>query len=163
MELLLKRIANVRTGVYTSHYCIGHLYIDGVYFCDTLEPSDRGLTEDMTAEQIAYIKNPGLTAIPTGTYQIDFKTWSPRFGRDKFYLVSCSGYLPRLEDVPGFNGILIHCGNVKADTKGCILVGRNTTKAHVNHSRDTFRQLYRIIKNAAMDGERVTITITRTY
>ena len=37
MELKLKRIARRET------YTIGHLYIDGEYFCDTVEDKDRGL------------------------------------------------------------------------------------------------------------------------
>lgn len=38
MKLLLRRIAKRDT------YCIGKLYIDGRYFSDTLEDTDRGLT-----------------------------------------------------------------------------------------------------------------------
>ena len=40
MELLLKRIAR------KEKYTIGHLYIDDEYFCDTLEDTDRGLSQD---------------------------------------------------------------------------------------------------------------------
>ena len=46
MKLLLKRIAKQKT------YTIGKLYIDGVYECDTLEDTDRGLSNDMTIEEI---------------------------------------------------------------------------------------------------------------
>jgi len=42
MKLLLKRIAKKDT------YTIGKLYIDGKYFCDTLEDKDRGLNESMS-------------------------------------------------------------------------------------------------------------------
>jgi hypothetical protein len=37
MKLTLKRIAKKDT------YTVGKLYIDGVYFCDTIEDKDRGL------------------------------------------------------------------------------------------------------------------------
>lgn len=43
-------------------YTIGHLYIDGRYFCDTLEDTVR----DLTLEK----KIPGQTAIPEGTYRV---------------------------------------------------------------------------------------------
>ena len=42
MEIKIKRIARKAT------YTIGKMYIDGVYFCDTLEDKDRGLKQTMT-------------------------------------------------------------------------------------------------------------------
>ena len=44
MELTLKRIAR------KANYTIGRLCIDDVYFCDTLEPTDRGLRQDLPVE-----------------------------------------------------------------------------------------------------------------
>lgn len=38
VNILVKRIAKRPT------YTIGKLYIDGKYFCDTIEDKDRGLT-----------------------------------------------------------------------------------------------------------------------
>ena len=49
MELRLKRIARRET------YTIGHLYVDGEYFCDTCEDKDRGLRQDMDAAKIPMI------------------------------------------------------------------------------------------------------------
>lgn len=46
MELLLKRIFR------GDKYTIGHLYVDGDYYCDVLEDTDRGLSSDMSEEQI---------------------------------------------------------------------------------------------------------------
>ena len=40
-------------------YTIGHLYIDGKYFCDTLEDPDRGLTQEMSLQEIKKIKVKG--------------------------------------------------------------------------------------------------------
>ena len=86
MELLLQRL------YLKTEYTIGRLSVDGLYFCDTLE--DR--VHDLSCEP----KIPGRTAIPAGRYEVTVNR-SPRFGRD----------LPRLLDVPGFTGILIHRGN----------------------------------------------------
>ena len=54
-------------------YTIGKLYIDGIYFCDTLEDKDRGLTSDMSLSEIQSIKIKGNTCIPYGQYQVTLK------------------------------------------------------------------------------------------
>lgn len=112
-----------------ADYTIGKLYIDDVYFCDTLENPVRD------------VKIWGETAIPAGTYEIDMKTKSPAFGNRSQYAF-CDGKLPRLIGVPNFEGVLIHIGNYPKDTKGCILVGRNNVKGAVMQSTDTFKDLY---------------------
>ncbi len=127
MKLELKRIAR-REG-----YTIGRLYIDGEYFCDTLEDRAR----DLTKEAKVY----GKTAIPEGTYEVTLRVQSPRFSQKRQYDF-CKGYLPRLLNVPSFQGVLIHCGNTAEDTDGCILVGKNTVKGMVTDSTATFRKLY---------------------
>lgn len=90
MLLTLRRIAR------KSEYTIGKLYIDGVYFCDTLEDTDRGLKQSMTEKEIAKIKIPSKTAIPTGTYSVTLKEYSTKFGKQSFYQRVCNGRLPRL-------------------------------------------------------------------
>lgn len=84
---------------------IGDLFIDGVFFCHTLEDEKRkdGL------------KVYGETAIPAGIYNVKL-TMSNRFKR----------LMPLLLDVEGFKGIRIHGGNTSKDTHGCPLVAFNT-------------------------------------
>ena len=127
MRLELKRIAK------REDYTIGRLYVDGEYFCDTLEDKVR----DLTRETKVY----GKTAIPEGTYEVTLRVQSPRFSQKKQYDF-CKGYLPRLVGGPSFEGVLIHGGNTAADTEGCILVGKNTVKGMVTDSSATFRKLY---------------------
>lgn len=141
MDLLLRRIARRDT------YTIGKLYIDGVYFCDTIEDRVRGLSQSLPASVNKAMKKAGATAIPTGKYQVTLKVKSPKFSKKKQYDF-CDGYLPRLINVPAFEGVLIHIGNTAKDTEGCILVGRNTKVGKVLDSGVTFRALYEKLKEA---------------
>lgn len=152
MELKVKIVAKQST------YRIGKLSINDKYFSDTLEDTDCGLTSDMTDEEIKEIKQKGITAIPTGRYKVVMNVQSPKFSKYKQYEF-CEGYLPRLVDVPGYEGVLIHIGNYPKDTDGCILVGKNTVKGAVMNSTETFKQLYDILKEADEAGEEIYITI----
>lgn len=139
MELLLiRRYKN-------DKYTIGDLYIDDVWFSNTLEDTDRGLTDDMSEEQIKKIKVYGRTAIPTGRYKVEV-TYSPKFKR----------HLPLLIDVKGFTGIRIHSGNSAEDTLGCLLVGYNKVKGQVINSRVTSDKLTALLRNTK---EEIYITI----
>lgn len=131
MKLLLRRIAKKDT------YTIGRLYIDDVYFCDTLEDKDRGLTQSMQPSQIQKIKVYGKTAIPVGEYSIAI-TYSNRFKK----------LMPLIKDVPGFSGIRIHVGNTDKDSNGCILVGKNKIVGKVVESKNTYQKLYQILSEA---------------
>lgn len=151
MKLVLKRIAK------KPNYTIGKLYIDGKYFCDTIEDRDRGLKSSMTVEQIRKIKVPSETAIPTGTYKVTLDVVSPKYSKRQFYRDYANGArVPRLLSVKGYEGVLIHVGNTELDSAGCLLVGRNTTVGHVNDSKNTFIKLY---KELQKDKNNITITI----
>lgn len=142
MKVLLKRIAKRAT------YTIGKMYIDGDYFCDTLEDTDRGLKQSMLPSTIRLKKVPNRTAIPTGTYNIVLNM-SPKFKR----------VLPRLLDVPEFDGILIHRGNTDRDTSGCILVGENKEVGKVINSTGYETRLIAMLSKAQASGETLTIEI----
>ena len=153
MKLELKRVG------FSDTYTIGKLYLDGVYFCDTIEDKDRGLLQTMSKSEIEKIKIKGVTAIPKGTYNINMDRISPRFSKVKQYDF-IQGKLPYLESVPGFEGILIHIGNFSKDTDGCILVGKNNIKGQVSNSTETFKQLYLKLKEAKDRKENISITIS---
>ena len=140
------------------NYTIGSLFINGVYECDTIEDVDRGLTDSMSVDEIKAKKIYGRTAIPTGTYKIDLNTVSPKF-KDKSWAKFCGGKLPRLLDVKGYEGVLIHVGNKAEDTLGCILVGDNKIKGQVINSTATFQELYGELLKAKVKGEEITIDI----
>lgn len=140
MNIILNRIAK------KAKYTIGKLYINDQYFCDTLEDTDRGLTQSMTEQQIVSKKVYGETAIPTGTYRIII-SYSNKFKKQ----------MPLLLNVPGFAGIRIHSGNTEKDSLGCILVGKNKAIGKVLESRDTYSKLFSILQEA---NKKETIKIT---
>ena len=150
MNITLKRIAKL------PDYTIGKLYIDGVYICDTLEDTDRELTQTMPLEELQDKKIYGKTAIPTGTYKVSMNIISPKF-RNKSWAKQWNGKLPRLLNVPGYEGVLIHVGNKPEDSLGCILVGENKVKGQVINSVNTFKRLMDVLSNAKSE---IVITIT---
>lgn len=156
MELLLKRKFKKKD------YTIGELTYNGEFICDTLEDQDRELKDSMSLEEIRKIKKPSLTAIPTGTYKITLDIISPKFSKYPFYMGVCKGKLPRLQNVKGFDGILIHCGegpNGARFTSGCIIIGLNTIKGGLTKSKECFEKVYKILKNAYEDKEELYINI----
>jgi len=163
MKIEVVRVANVKRG--TRAYCIGHLYIDGVYLCDTCEDLDRGLDNSMTEQQIYAVKFPnrGKCAIPIGTYPVYLNQQSPKFSNKKKYPIYwevCKGYMPRLGLVKCYQGILLHYGKDETWSEGCILVGYNKKVGELVKYHEAFKKLYSTLKNAK---DKITITITRKY
>lgn len=142
-------------------YTIGKLYVDGKYYCDTLEDSDRGLNQKMLLEYIKKVKVKNQTAIPQGEYNITLNVVSPKYSQNAWYYTNFRrGRLPRLLDIPGWDGVLIHAGNTKDDTAGCILVGYNKEKGKVLDSRATLKRLYNeYLMEGYLRGEKITIEI----
>ncbi len=141
-------------------HTIGQLYIDDTFFCNTLEDKDRGLKNTMTLEEIRKRKKAGVTAIPTGTYTIRMDITSPKYSSKEWFIKNCHGAkLPRLENVPGFEGILIHPDNSASDTDGCLLVGKNDIAGKVTKSKEYFLQLYNRMYEAYRKREKIEITI----
>ena len=142
-------------------YTIGRLYVDGLYYFNTLEDRDRGLKQTDHPDYIKARKVAGETAIPKGTYTITMNVTSPKYAGVSWYWNLCRGKMPRLLNVPGFDGILIHPGgnNGPLDTRGCVLVGKNTKVGKLTDSKACFQQLYKLMKAAADRGEEITIEI----
>jgi len=91
---------------------IGSLFINDVFFCYTLEDKDRGLKQSDSLLFIQAKKIFGLTAIPSGFYKLTVNQ-SPKFKR----------MLPRILEIKGFDGVLLHRGNTADHSLGCILIG----------------------------------------
>ena len=145
---------------YKKHaYTISNLYIDNKWFCNVLEDADRGLDDTMSIDRILELKKPNITAIPRGTYEITLDVISPKYSKVQFYKNICNGKVPRLKNVKGFDGILIHAGNTDKDVSGCLLVGINKVKGQVINSKDTFKSLYKLLKESEDKGEKIMIKI----
>lgn len=117
-------------------YTIGRLYVEGKYFCDTLE--------DAVREEKIY----GKTAIPAGTYKV-IMSMSARFKK----------VMPLLIDVPNYSGVRIHSGNTAADTEGCILLGKNTKVGMVTDSRLWTDAFYSKLNSYIEEGYEISLTI----
>ena len=155
MELTLKRIA------LRSEYTIGKLYVDGEYVCDTIEDTVRDLDKDGKFAN-GEVKIPGKTAIPYGRYEITMKVKSPKYSNFSKYswAKKYDGYLPRLLNVPHFDGVLIHVGNSALDSEACVLVGENKVVGKVINSVNTFRRLMdNYLVPAKKRNENIAITI----
>lgn len=139
MELRIKRI---RADAVST---LGELYVNGEFFCYTLEDADRFL--ETGGEKVM-----GQTAIPRGLYQLVLNE-SRRFER----------LLPLLINVPQFAGVRIHPGNTHRDTEGCILVGTAhslTSDGHrVQNSRVIFDKLFELLQAAFDDKKVITIKV----
>ena len=153
MELTLERKWPKAT------YTISNLLVNGEFFCNVLEDTDRGLWIYDPIDKIKEVKIPGETAIPKGRYLVNMDVLSPKYSQIAYYRKLTKGYMPRLRNVPGFSGILIHPGNSPEDTCGCLLPGKNTVKGRVTNSRYWFEKLFRLMKDAHDRGEHIFITI----
>ena len=126
---------------FSDESTIGKLYIDGEYFCETLEDKDRFL-------EAGGVKIYGKTCIPRGVYKLVI-TMSSRFKKE----------LPLLLNVPQFEGIRIHAGNTAADTDGCILLGRARRNNFVENSRDAVNEFIEKLREALNNGEKCEIEV----
>lgn len=123
----------------TAKATVGKLIVDDVFQCYTLEDRYRPPPEP---------KVPKETCIPVGKYGLALML-SPRFNR----------VMPRLADVPDFQGVLIHEGNTATDTEGCILVGRSRVHEGVLESRTAYRELFDRLSVAWARGDPMTIDV----
>lgn len=138
MRILIKR------KTFTEDSTIGEMFIDGKFFCYTLEDKYR----QVDGKPVSEWKIHKQTAIPKGTYKL-IVAMSQR----KKILT------PRLVDVEGFSGILIHSGNISADSEGCVLIGDTKKKDFVGKSKAAFDRLMSVLIPTIANKEDITITI----
>lgn len=155
MELLLER------KWCKPDYTIGRLYVNGKFYCNTLEDTVRDINKNGKFDNGEY-KIYGETAIPYGEYTITLDVVSPKFSKYDFYKKVCDGKLPRLLNVPSFEGVLIHCaeGPKGADLlQGCIGIGLNKIKGGLTDCKEYFTKLYTLLDKANKLNEKIIIRI----
>jgi len=134
MKLTLYRYQYNTTG---DRNIIGDLFIDGVFFCHTLEDEKRP----------EGVKVYGKTAIDTGIYEVKI-TYSPTFKRN----------MPLLLNVPRFSGIRMHGGNDSEDTLGCVLVAFNTDLKRIWGTAEK-----KLIQRLQQASDKITIEIIDAF
>ena len=106
------------------------------------------------------------TRVPAGTYQILLRKeggFNARYA--KKYGDFHKGML-HVQDVPGFQYILIHTGNTDEHTSGCLIVGDSQENnqllknGFIGKSVQAYKRIYTPIAEALEKGEEVTITYT---
>ena len=106
-------------------------------------PAESGQSPMATLEPPASGAHP---AIPAGEYPLRLDVVSPRFARSpRRWSAAWGARLPRLMQVPGREGILIHPGNRPADSSGCVLVGRAAGVLRLGESVATFHRLMHVL------------------
>lgn len=134
-----------------DHCTIGQLYVNGEYFCFTLEDKVR----EVSGQPVDKWKVPEETAIPQGRYPVQLQV-SPRFGPDTLSILN----------VPGFAGIRMHAGNTAEDTEGCPLLGYSLTEdgkmIRPGTTRTAVADLKGKLRGAFKVGEKCFISIFNT-
>ena len=106
----------------------------------------------------------GETRIPQGRYNIKLRKEG---GYNKKYSKRFSDIhkgMLHIIDVPGFEWILIHCGNTDDSTGGCLLLGDSQENnairkdGYIGHSTQAYKRIYPPIARALEKGDNVTIT-----
>jgi hypothetical protein len=145
MKLLLLRYSD------NNESTQGLLFIDGIFQCYTLEDEYRAK------------KKWGETRIPKGNYRILLRKSGLTHNKYKKRFPEMHKGTLHLQDVPGFEYILIHIGNKDEDTAGCILVGdtvnnNQSGKGFLKNSTDAYKKIYPLIANA-IETDKVTIRV----
>ena len=123
---------------------ISSLSLDGAFVC-------FGLEDEFRTAKVA-----DETRIPAGTYPVALRTAGKHHLQYKQRFPDFHRGMLQIQDVPGFESILIHCGNTHADTSGCLLVGMGAIaepgNMSISSSVAAYRRLYPMVVDAAAAG-----------
>ncbi|MEK8034174.1 DUF5675 family protein [Ideonella sp. DXS29W] len=138
MQILVDRFLS------DSDTTISHVTVDGQFVC-------FGLEDEYRADKVAH-----ETRIPAGEYHVGVRTAGKHHTQYKAQFPDIHRGMLHVQDVPGFEFILIHCGNTQADTSGCLLVGTGAVtdpgNMSISSSRIAYRKFYPMVIGAALEG-----------
>ena len=133
----------------------GLLFIDGIFECYTLE------------DQYQSVKVMHETCIPEGTYDIKFRKTGGFHAKFSAKFKNAHYGMLHIQDVPGFEYILIHTGNWESQTSGCLLVGDTqqdldvSDKGFIGASVNAYKRMYSKVANQLLQGKKVTIEYSK--
>jgi len=134
-------IINLKRTIFNDVSTVGKLYFRDLELF-TLEDTCRNRDKNQNGLLDANEKIKGVTAIPSGLYEIFIRD-SNRYGRP----------MPYLKNVPFFEDIMLHWGNIPENTLGCILVGMAHSEVNtISDSRTAFNKLFPLIEDALSKG-----------
>lgn len=135
MKLLVERFTSDKDAT------ISIVYLDNVFQCFGLEDEYR---EDKVASE---------TRIPAGSYKVGLRNTGGFNARYEQKFSDIHQGMLHVQDVPGFEFILIHVGNTDENTAGCLLVGTGARAAEgdmsIQSSRVAYKKLYSKVIEAA--------------
>tara|TARA_R100000655_G_scaffold99933_1_gene144083 strand:+ start:548 stop:1132 length:585 start_codon:yes stop_codon:yes gene_type:complete len=132
----------------------GMLFINGVFECYTLE------------DEVREVKVYGETAIPEGTYPIEFRKEGGFHNRYSARYKNAHYGMLEIKDIPNFKWVLFHSGNTDENSAGCVLVGDTqqdldvSKDGFIGSSRNAYKKMYDKIAVPMVNGEKVTLTIS---
>ena len=133
----------------------GMLFIDGVFECYTLEDEMRD------------VKVYGETAIPEGTYPVEFRKEGGFHQRYSARYKNAHYGMLEIKNIPNFKWVLFHSGNTDENSAGCVLVGDTqqdldvSKDGFIGSSRNAYKKMYDKIAVPMVNGEKVTVTISK--
>lgn len=132
---------------------------DGGQIGIVLENGDDAICftlEDETRE----VKVPGETCIPAGRYALKLRTAGALYEKYRLRYPWNEPGMLWLQDVPNFTDVMIHCGNTKVDTAGCVLVGAGAfSQGRISESVAAYERLYKKICPALLNGEQCYLDV----
>jgi hypothetical protein len=108
------------------------------------------------------VKIAGETCIPHGRYELRLRKFGGLYDRYRVRYPWNEPGMLWLQDVPGFDDVLIHCGNHKNDTRGCVLVGHGAfVYGSLSQSVEAYAELYKRVSAALLKSEGVYLEVRR--
>ena len=103
------------------------------------------------------------TRIPEGTYDVKLRTTGGFHSRYAAKFGDWHKGMLHVQDVPGFEYILIHTGNTDEHTMGCLLVADSSTQnitkdGFIGASVSAYKRIYPSLAQWLLDGNILTIT-----
>lgn len=139
--------------MFSSKWTQSHMFIDGEYICEVIEPFDSCINNTDDISTILSLKKKyGKIAIGYGTYTITLQ-FSPHFKK----------VLPYINNTNGFVGIMQHNGNDVSSSRGCQICGIiSKTDGYVINSKNTIDSIVKRYSKAIESSDIIKLTVVKS-